>query len=607
MPRTGPSSLADHRRCRCSPCSPPLPRRRRRRTRSRPGDGACGARPTSPAAGSSRRPRPRPRATSSTSRRAPTARRRSRRGGVTITGDARRRDRRHARRSARRPRRRLEAVEGRASATGRRQRPAIYVSGDGGPRDQRLRRRQPRRRRRLHHRRHGEQDRPQRRRHRRRRRPARSRSMTGPDDRRHGADVESSIVYGGGAGVRAITRNNEAEALAGRAAGDIDAARCATSPRPGRRTASTSTRATRARCSAATGRQHHGDGHRLDRVQQPRRRATPASPACADPRRRTPPRSRATRTLESRRRQRALPRPGEGQLPPAARPPPPRSTRAASRPGESTTDIDGEDRSAAPTDHGADEYNNAAPTAMIELATATPRTTQPVTFDGRGSSDREGNASIAEYRWRFSDGTATTTTQPFVQHTFTAEGDAAAGLVVVDKEGAASPEVAVTFKLINGTPPGGRDRQAEVQADVPHVHDDDEDRHEERQEGQGQDAQAHEDPDRRPVEGQGRQHAAGPADAAEDEVDRRLEDEVPLLRPQEGPASSSRAPSRSSSRRGSSRTAPAASGPTACRRRGRCRPAAGRSRPTASTRPAPSATRPRRRPPRSASRSRSRR
>ena len=122
-------------------------------------------------------------------------------------------------------------------------------------------------------------------------------------------------------------------------------------------------------------------------------------------------------------------------------------------PGESTTDIDGEDRSAAPTDLGADEYNNAAPTAKIALATATPRTTQPVTFDGRGSSDRDGQATIAEYRWRFSDGTAVNTTQPFVQHTFAAEGDAAAGLIVVDKQGAASTEVATVFKVINGVAP----------------------------------------------------------------------------------------------------------------------------------------------------------
>src|SRR3990170_2892465 len=46
--------------------------------------------------------------------------------------------------------------------------------------------------------------------------------QTGPDD--PGAvdvTVESSVLTGGGAGIRAFTRNNEAEALAGRRAGDI--------------------------------------------------------------------------------------------------------------------------------------------------------------------------------------------------------------------------------------------------------------------------------------------------------------------------------------------------------------------------------------------------
>ena len=77
--------------------------------------------------------------------------------------------------------------------------------------------------------------------------------------------------------------------------------------------------------------------------------------------------------------------------------------------GESTTDIDGEDRSAAPTDQGADEYNNGAPTAKFVVATPTPRNTQPVRFDASASSDREGAAAggIAEYRWRYSDGAAT--------------------------------------------------------------------------------------------------------------------------------------------------------------------------------------------------------
>ncbi|MDP1846518.1 MAG: hypothetical protein Q8K79_01900 [Solirubrobacteraceae bacterium] len=46
--------------------------------------------------------------------------------------------------------------------------------------------------------------------------------QTGPDDPNVGVVVESTVMSGGGAGIRAFTRNNEAEALAGRRAGDID-------------------------------------------------------------------------------------------------------------------------------------------------------------------------------------------------------------------------------------------------------------------------------------------------------------------------------------------------------------------------------------------------
>jgi hypothetical protein len=45
--------------------------------------------------------------------------------------------------------------------------------------------------------------------------------QTGPDDGNVEVTVESSVMTGGGAGIRAFTRNNEAEALVGRRAGDI--------------------------------------------------------------------------------------------------------------------------------------------------------------------------------------------------------------------------------------------------------------------------------------------------------------------------------------------------------------------------------------------------
>ena len=123
--------------------------------------------------------------------------------------------------------------------------------------------------------------------------------------------------------------------------------------------------------------------------------------------------------------------------------------------GESPADIDGEDRSAPPTDLGGDEFNNAPPVAKIAVKTATPRANQPVTFDGGGSTDREAGygGGIAEYRWTFSDGKAETTAGPTVNHTFAKEGDAGAQLVVVDRQGAASAPVTVGLKLIDGTPP----------------------------------------------------------------------------------------------------------------------------------------------------------
>ncbi|HVF76854.1 MAG TPA: PKD domain-containing protein [Solirubrobacteraceae bacterium] len=123
--------------------------------------------------------------------------------------------------------------------------------------------------------------------------------------------------------------------------------------------------------------------------------------------------------------------------------------------GESTTDIDGEDRSAAPTDFGGDEFVNAPPVAKVVVKTATPRATQAVVFDGGGSTDREASygGGIVSYQWTYSDGATETTTTPTTSHVFAKEGDAGAQLVVVDRQGAASAPVTVALKLIDGTPP----------------------------------------------------------------------------------------------------------------------------------------------------------
>jgi len=124
-------------------------------------------------------------------------------------------------------------------------------------------------------------------------------------------------------------------------------------------------------------------------------------------------------------------------------------------PGESTTDIDGESRAGAPTDQGADEFNNAAPVAQLTVKTAPPRANQPVLFDASASSDREAGygGGIVAYQWTFSDGKTESTTTPTLTHVFPKEGTASASLVVVDTAGAASAPAAAQLMLINGTPP----------------------------------------------------------------------------------------------------------------------------------------------------------
>ncbi|MDX6688967.1 MAG: hypothetical protein QOG15_424 [Solirubrobacteraceae bacterium] len=120
--------------------------------------------------------------------------------------------------------------------------------------------------------------------------------------------------------------------------------------------------------------------------------------------------------------------------------------------GESTTDVDGQDRSAAPTDLGADEYVNTPPTAVIKVATQLPRDGQPVTFDGSGSQDQPGGG-IASYNWTFGDGTSARTTTPTVTHTYTGEGPVTAKLAVIDGEGAVSNVASTDVNILDGGAP----------------------------------------------------------------------------------------------------------------------------------------------------------
>jgi hypothetical protein len=123
--------------------------------------------------------------------------------------------------------------------------------------------------------------------------------------------------------------------------------------------------------------------------------------------------------------------------------------------GESTTDIDGDARPGPTTDLGADEFVNAPPTASIVVRTAKPRDNEPVLLDGSGSSDREATSGdgIVQYRWDFGDGTSENTTTPTVQHTYKSEGAVAAQLVVVDRQGAVSAPAVARVTVADGVPP----------------------------------------------------------------------------------------------------------------------------------------------------------
>lgn len=76
----------------------------------------------------------------------------------------------------------------------------------------------------------------------------------------------------------------------------------------------------------------------------------------------------------------------------------------------------------------------AAPIASFTFTPSNPRSGQTVTFDGSGSSDRDG--TIAAYRWTWGDGSpATDAATPIVSHVFAAFGTFSVILRVTDADG----------------------------------------------------------------------------------------------------------------------------------------------------------------------------
>jgi hypothetical protein len=183
--------------------------------------------------------------------------------------------------------------------------------------------------------------------------------QTGPDDPGAvGVTVESSVLTGGGAGIRAFTRNNEAEALAGRRAGDISLTLrhiTAAGSTNGIDLDSSNSRTLLGNTGnvAATVTDSIAFNNRV--VNFPGTLGIPplgANSATLD----------ITRTMQSGDPAALFVNPAGGnfhlrQDASAA------INQGSVTPGESATDIDGQDRSVAPTDLGADEWYPGPPPA----------------------------------------------------------------------------------------------------------------------------------------------------------------------------------------------------------------------------------------------------
>lgn len=224
--------------------------------------------------------------------------------------------------------------------------------------------------------------------------------QTGPDDGDVDVTVESSVLTGGGAGIRAFTRNNEVEALAGRRAGDITLTLrhiTAAGSTNGIDLDSSNSR-------TVLGNTGNVSATVIDSIAFNNRVVNFAGTLGIPPLGANSATLTRTRTLESGDPAALFVNPSGGNFHL-------RSDASAAinqggvTPGESATDIDGQDRSAAPTDLGADEWypgpppaaptptgpqNDGTPPAIaVKKPTAnqrikkTSRRTRTVTVDGK--------------------------------------------------------------------------------------------------------------------------------------------------------------------------------------------------------------------------------
>lgn len=119
---------------------------------------------------------------------------------------------------------------------------------------------------------------------------------------------------------------------------------------------------------------------------------------------------------------------------------------------ESTTDVDGQLRT-GPTDAGADEFSNRAPSSGLTIAPNPAHEGQTVTFASSAVDPDAGDGGAA-YAWDFGDGTARQKTSgPTTTHVYARAGAYTAIHAVIDRNGALSPIASQTVTVVDSAAP----------------------------------------------------------------------------------------------------------------------------------------------------------